>query len=96
MKKDQTESKNSTYKMIFVGTALTGVVTVLILGAAIALGLYLDDIFNSAKHIFTVILVIISIPLTIVGLLWSARFTTQRYGVQKQENTDKVIKQEDA
>ena len=96
MKADKNKAQNSTYKMIFVGTALTGVVTVVILGIAIALGLYLDDVFNNAKHIFTVISVIISIPLTIVGLLWSARFTANRYGVTSQEKTDKEIEQEDA
>jgi len=97
MKTDQNEARNSTYKMIFIGTGLTGFVTILILGIAIALGLFLDDTFNSTKHIFTVICVIISIPLTIVGLLWSARFTANRYGVPTQKITDKEEnEQEDA
>ena len=39
MKRDPNEARNSTYKMIFIGTGLTGLVTIVILGAAIALGL---------------------------------------------------------
>ena len=97
MKTDKSTATNSTYKMIFVGTALTGLVTIVILGLAIALGLLLDSTFNSTKHIFTVISVVISIPLTIVGLLWSARFTVERYGIQKPELKNKEEeKQEDA
>ncbi len=97
MKTDPNEARNSTYKMIFVGTGLTGLVTIVILGLAIAFGLFLDSTFNSAKHIFTVISVILSIPLTILGLLWSARFTVERYGVPNKEQEKKVKdEQEDA
>ena len=82
--------------MIFVGTGLTGIVTILILGIAIAIGLFLDNSFGSEKHIFTVISVILSIPLTIYGLLWSARFTAQRFGVPPQETAEEEKEQEDA
>jgi len=99
MKKDQKDATNSTYKMIFIGTALTGVVTIVILGIAIAIGLFLDNSFGSDKRIFTLISVVISIPITIVGLLWSARFTATRYGIKNREVSEKEIEeneQEDA
>jgi O-antigen/teichoic acid export membrane protein len=97
MKRDPNEARNSTYKMIFIGTGLTGLVTIVILGVAIAIGLFLDNTFGSDKHIFTVVAVILSIPVTIMGLLWSARFTAQRYGVPPQETADSEEKeQEDA
>ena len=94
MSQDQNEARNSTYKMIFIGTGLTGLVTIVILGAAIAIGLFLDNNFGSDNHIFTVISVIVSIPLTIMGLLWTAKFTANRYGIKTQKKDE--IEQEDA
>lgn len=96
MSKNQINATNSTYKMIFVGTGLTGLVTIVILGVAIGVGLALDEAFSSAKHIFTVILVVISIPLNILGLLWAARYTAEKYGVPNNKVEKNDEEQEDA
>lgn len=89
-------SKN-TYRMILEGSGLTGCVTILIIGIALALGLWLDKTFESAKHLFTFGTIILSVPVTIFGLLWVARFTAKRYNLKDQEkDTQEDSIQEDA
>jgi hypothetical protein len=96
MQKDIKKTRNDTYKMVLVGTGLTGFVTVLILGTALALGFWLDKTFESAKHLFTIGLVILSVPLNIVGLLWVVRFTSSRYRTTLKDDAQEETLQEDA
>lgn len=70
---------SATYRLASVGVVLGGFTTVIIIGLAILIGLWLDRTFASAKHLFTFVLVLISVPLNIVALLWVARFTTSRF-----------------
>ena len=95
-----TQEKNeqaNTFKLIFAGIGIPGCVTVLILGAAVLIGLYLDKAFDSAKHLFTVGLIILSVPATIVGLLWAVRYTTARFiPAAEDENAEEKKLQEDA
>jgi len=95
-----TQQKNdqaNTFKLVFAGIGIPGCVTVLILAVAVFLGLYLDKVFGSAKHLFTIGLIILSIPATIAGLLWAVRFTTDRFGLNSVNETAEEKKlQEDA
>ncbi len=95
MQTDQKELRKNTYKMVLVGTGLTGLVTLLILGISFSLGFWLDKTFESAKHLFTIGLVIVSVPINIFGLLWVVRFTTSRFKIEKKEETQEKS-QEDA
>ena len=70
--------------MIFAGLGLAGCSSVLIIGAAIGLGFWLDALFDSAYHLFTIILVLLSVPITGAALLWVVRFTTKRYRSPQQ------------
>ena len=70
--------------MAFIAMVLTGCVTVLILGLAIFLGLWIDNVLGVAKHYFTLGLVILSVPITIMAIYWVARFTARRFGARTQ------------
>lgn len=63
--------------MVTIG--LTGGLTILILGLAIFLGLWIDRSLGLEKNMFTFGLIILSLPLNIASLFWVARFTTTRY-----------------
>jgi len=88
----------STYRMALFGIALAGFVSIMIIGIAILIGLFLDDQFGSSKNFYTFIMILISVPLNVVGLLWVVRFTTKRFsadniGTQKnnlQEDDNSV------
>ena len=96
MQNDINKTRKDTYKMVLVGTGLTGFVTILILGITLALGFWLDKTFESAKHLFTIGLVILSVPLNVVGLLWVVRFTSSRYKTAPKDDAQKETLQEDA
>lgn len=85
---------SSTYKVAGIAMGLTGCVTVLILGLAIFLGLWLDKILGVDKHYFTLGLVILSVPITIAGLFWVARITANRFGTKSGAQSE--INPEDA
>lgn len=78
MKEQKTDQAN-TLKMIFAGIGIPGCVTSLIVGLAVLIGLYLDKSFGSDRHLFTIGLIILSIPLTIVGILRAVRYVTQLF-----------------
>lgn len=84
-----------TYKVAGIAMGLTGCVTVLILGLAIFLGLWIDKTLGVAKHYFTLGLVILSVPITIAAIYWVARFTAKRFGAPTQNAQAENI-QEDA
>ena len=63
--------------MVTIG--LTGGLTILILGLAIFLGLWIDKSLGLEKNMFTFGLIILSLPLNIAALFSVARFTTTRY-----------------
>lgn len=87
MKPSSNDLSQNTFRMIAVGIGLTGCVTVLIIGIAIFVGLSLDKTFGSAKHLFTFGTIILSIPVTLLGLLWVTRFTSARFMPPDQEQS---------
>ena len=85
----------NTYRMAGVGIGLSGCLTVLIIGAAILLGLYLDRTFESARHLFTFVFILISLPLNVVALLWVVRFTTKRFKATKEVAQNEFQQEDD-
>ena len=67
-----------TLKVALFGMGATGCVTVVIIGAFVALGLWLDSIFNSSKHLFMIGSVVLSVPVTSLALIWTVRKITAR------------------
>lgn len=65
--------------MIFTGIGLAGCSSLVIIGIMLALGFWLDRQLESANHLYTIILVLLSVPLTGAALLWVVRFTTERF-----------------
>ena len=63
---------------LLVVTGAGGCVTVLIILAAMLLGLWLDNRFGSRPWI-TVFLMVASVPVTLVAMYWVARKTTARF-----------------
>jgi len=75
-----------TWTVALIVIGLTGFVTVLIIGFALSLGLWLDSILDISNHYFTLGLIILSIPLTIAALFWVVRFSIYRF-IHKTNNT---------
>ena len=63
---------------LLVVTGAGGCVTVLIILAAMFLGLWLDNRFGSRPWV-TVILMIASVPVSLVAMYWVAKKTTARF-----------------
>lgn len=80
------------------GLGMGCLVPTLILAAAIFLGLWLDKTLENSKHLYTIILIIVSVPLTAVALVWSTRMYSRRLedAGQQQDGAQKEIHQEDA
>ena len=57
--------------------AQVGVLTVVILGAALWVGLALDAHYGT-RPLWTIVLVVLSVPLTIGGMLWIVRRAGRR------------------
>jgi tetrahydromethanopterin S-methyltransferase subunit E len=85
----------STYQLAWFGIGLAGCVTVFIIGAAILIGFWLDKTFESANHLFTFGLVLLSVPLTIVALLRVARYTAKRFGPSDEDPSSEGGAQEE-
>ncbi len=67
-----------------VALGLVGCLTLVILFMALYGGLWLDDQFGS-KPVFTVGLLIASVPVTLVVMFWVVRKVTARYMPQNQK-----------
>ena len=59
-----------------------GCVTVIIILAALAVGLWLDNRFDS-RPVITVSLMIASVPVTLVAMYWVVKKTTARFSPDK-------------
>jgi hypothetical protein len=55
-----------------------GCLTLLIILVALFAGLWLDNQFNTSKPIFTVLLMIASMPVTLFMMFWVVKATTTR------------------
>ena len=97
MKTPAKTQPQSPLKAALVGLGLGCVVPTLILAAAILLGLWLDKTLENSKHLYTIILIVVSVPLTAVVLFWSTRvYAKKQQTDQQSEATHKEILQEDA
>ena len=66
------------FNMVLVGTAGgAGCITVLIIFIALFLGLWLDNNFQT-RPLFTILLMVGSVPITLVAMLLIVRFSTSR------------------
>ena len=86
----------STFRMAGFGVGLAGCVTVLIIGIAVLVGFWLDKTFESAKHLFTLGLLILSLPVNLLAMLWVARYTASRFKASSGEAIQENNLQEDA
>ena len=97
MEKNNKPPTQSHQRATLVGLGLGCVVPTLILAAAILLGLWLDRILENSKHLYTVGLIIVSVPLTAVVLVWSVRYYSRRLEDAKQSDSVQIESlQEDA
>ncbi|MEN6409539.1 MAG: AtpZ/AtpI family protein [Anaerolineaceae bacterium] len=76
-------------------TGLVGFVTLLIIAGAIFLGMWLDQHFQS-QHLYTIICLIVSIPLSLVAMLLivraaAARFKTRADDLKKTSEEESTI-----
>jgi hypothetical protein len=74
---------------LLIVTGAGGCVTVLIILAAMGVGLWLDRRFDSRPWI-TVGLMIASVPLTLVAMYWVARKTTARFSPDRGKQPEKL------
>ena len=80
------ESRKEINQSLVVGAIAgqAGCLTILIVLAALFLGLWLDGFFDT-KPLFTIILVIVSVPVTVITLFWVVRRMTSRYMPKKND-----------
>jgi hypothetical protein len=71
-----------------------GCLTLLIILAALFGGLWLDHHFDTSKPIFTILLMITSVPVTLVLMFWVVKATTTR--ISTGVNHEQINAKEDA
>lgn len=82
------DRRQYTFNMILVAVAgQAGCLTVLIIFAALFTGLWLDSIFDT-RPLFTILLMIGSVPVTLVAMLWVVRAATSRMKPAVKAKTD--------
>lgn len=68
---------------------MAGFLTVLILFLALFAGLWLDNrLATTDNHIFTIIFLCASVPVTLVAMLGVVRWTTSRLRPSRQEDAE--------
>ena len=86
---DQSDKKGALRSLNLTLAAVTGQVgclTVIIILAAFFIGRWLDTRFNS-EAIFTVVLMIASVPVTLVVMFWLVRSVTSRFAKPSGQNS---------
>ena len=63
-----------------------GCLTIVVVLAALFAGLYLDNRFGGDQPIFTIVLMLASIPVTLVAMFWVVRKATSRLTQDTTEN----------
>lgn len=90
--KGQPEQDRARYAFNLTLAAVAGQVgclTLVIVIAALFGGLWLDARFGT-KPMFTVGLVIASVPVTLLGMIWIVRVTTSRISPSKKTSSEQV------
>jgi len=86
---DQSDKKGALRSLNLTLAAVTGqagCLTVIIILAAFFIGRWLDTRFNS-EAIFTVVLMIASVPVTLVVMFWVVRSVTSRFAKPSGQNS---------
>lgn len=92
---DQRNRKQYAFNLaLAVVAGQVGCLTLIIVLAALFGGLWLDNRFNT-RPIFTVALMVISIPVTLVMMFWVVRTTTARLRLNAQKATQKHQEESD-
>ncbi len=89
---DQSDKKTALRSLNLTLAAVTGQVgclTVLIILAAFFAGRWLDGRFGS-DALFTVILMVASVPVTLVVMFWVVRSVTSRFAQPSEQNSKEV------
>lgn len=73
------------------GGLLNGCAIILILGAAVGLGLWLDAAFDTSKRIFTFGLVLVSVPVTFVAVYYLGRWISARMAPPQVETKPEPV-----
>lgn len=88
-KSDQPDKKEALRSLNLTLAAVTGQVgclTVIIILAAFFIGRWLDNRFDS-EAVFTVVLMIASVPVTLVVMFWVVRSVTSRFAKPSGQNS---------
>jgi len=97
MKNVTNPPQQSTQKAVLLGVGMGCVVPTLILSAAVVLGFWLDEVLANSKHLYTIGLIVVSVPLTAVALIWGTRVIARHQKTpQQQTGTQTEFLQEDA
>lgn len=89
---DQSEKNRAQYAFNLTVVAVAGQVgclTLLIVMAALFGGLWLDSRFQS-KPMFTVGLMVLSVPITLVVMFWVVRTATSRLQVKTEQESENL------
>jgi len=82
---DQNHRNQKIFNLTLASVAgLSGCLTLLVVLAAVFGGLWLDSIYGT-KPILTLILVIVSIPVSMILMFWVARSATKRIKIQSEK-----------
>jgi F0F1-type ATP synthase assembly protein I len=79
----------ATNLLLVVAAGQAGCLTVAIIFIALLAGLWLDSTFGS-RPLFTIILMIGSVPVTLVAMLWVVRMTTSRMKLVDRTQTEEL------
>jgi hypothetical protein len=70
-------------------TGQVGCLTIIIILASLFGGLWLDNRFHATRHMFTLGLMIISIPITLVVMFWVVRTATSKMKINQKTEQSK-------
>lgn len=85
---DQKKTEPARYAFNLTLAAVAGQVgclTVLIIFLALLAGLWLDNRFGTPRPLFTIALLLASVPVTLITMVWVVRQTTSRIQMDKPQ-----------
>ena len=65
-------------RVSLIGGLGIGCAIIIILAAAVGLGLWLDATFSTGQRVFTIISILVSVPITLVVILFLGRWLSSR------------------
>jgi hypothetical protein len=79
----------ATNLLLVIAAGQAGCLTVVIIFVALVAGLWLDSTFDT-RPLFTILLMIGSVPITLVAMLWVVRMTTSRMKPAVKTQTEEI------